>query len=79
MDYTVYNPHTAEDYIKSYIRNSGFSPEDWYTDSAGVELLGYMEAHDVETFEEVPEHVITDLLTMWDRQYADSNHLVQEF
>lgn len=77
MNYVEFDPHTADEYIKSYIKNSGYSTEAWDTYSAGEELLDYMEAHDVESFEEVPEDVITELLNKWDRQDAYSQDMAE--
>lgn len=38
-------PHTAVEYIESYIKNSGYPVEAWDICSVGEELLDYMEHH----------------------------------
>ena len=77
MNCVEFNPHTADEYIKSYIKNSGEPVEAWDTYSAGEDLLDYMESHEVESFEEVPEDVITELLNRWDRQDSYSQDMAE--
>lgn len=77
MNYIKFNPHTADECIKSYIKNLGYPTEAWDTYSAGEELLDYMGAHEVESFEDVPEDVITGLLDKWDRQDAYSQDIAE--
>lgn len=77
MNYIEFNPHNADECIKSYIKNLGYPTEAWDTYSAGEELLDYMEAHEVESFEDVPEDVITELLEKWDRQDAYSQDIAE--
>lgn len=78
MNCVELNPRTADEYLKSYLKNSGEPAEAWDTRSAGEDLLDYMEAHGVESFEGVPEDVITKLLSKWDRQDAYSQDMAEQ-
>lgn len=72
------NTSTANEFIKSHITNSGYPAEAWDTYSAGEELLDYMDAYNVNSFESVPEDVITNLLNKWDRQDAYSQDMAEK-
>lgn len=72
------NTSTANEFIKSHITNSGYPAEAWDTYSAGEELLDYMDAYNVNSFESVPEDVITELLNKWDRQDAYSQDIAEQ-
>ena len=77
MNTNTINTRTVNEFIKSHITNSGYPAEAWDTYSAGEELLDYMESHNVERFESVPEDVINNLLNKWDRQDAYSMDMAE--
>lgn len=72
-----FNQHTADEYLRSYLKNLGEPVEAWDTRSAGEDLLDYMEVHGVASFEDVPKDVITKLLSKWDRQDAYSQDMAE--
>lgn len=49
----------------------------WDTYSAGEDLLDFMEALNIKSFEDVPENIITKLLSKWDRQDAYSQDMAE--
>ena len=72
------NPRTADEYLRSYLKNLGEPAGAWDTYSAGEDLLDFMEALNIKSFEDVPENIITKLLSKWDRQDAYSQDMAEQ-
>lgn len=64
MNYNEINRTTAKSYIHDYITNGPDNDDDeWYMDTAADNLVEYVEEHNLDTYDDVPEDEFTDIVS----------------